>query len=103
LQDEFDQERALITPAGEGRIVVRGDMLIANLNDLLEISLPYGEAYTIGGLVMTALGRVPQIGDTVKVEGIQFRVEAVAHRSVAAVCVALPPDADSLGPKEVAR
>ena len=102
LQDEFDQERALITPAGEGRIVVRGDMLIGNLNDLLEISLPHEAASTVGGLIMTHLGRVPQVGDTVEIEGIRLRVEAVAHHSVTAACITLPPGAPALDSQEVA-
>jgi CBS domain containing-hemolysin-like protein len=92
LQDEFDQERALIAPMGEGRIVVRGDVLISTLNDHLEIDLPHESTHTVGGLVMEALGRVPQVGDVVEIEGVRLRVEAVAHRSVTAVCVALPPD-----------
>jgi putative hemolysin len=102
LQDEFDQERALISPAGEGRIVVRGDMLIANLNDLLDISLPHEAASTVGGLIMTLLGRVPQVGDMVEFEGIRLRVEAVAHHSATAVCVNLPPGVSVYTPQEVA-
>ncbi|MEJ2734461.1 MAG: hemolysin family protein [Anaerolineae bacterium] len=96
LQDEFDQERDLIAPMGEGRIVVRGDILIANVNDLLEIDLPHESTHTIGGLVMEALGRVPQVGDVVEIEGVRFRVEAVARRSVKAVSVTLPPATSSL-------
>jgi CBS domain containing-hemolysin-like protein len=102
FQDEFDQERAMITPAGEGRIVVRGDMLITSLNDLLEIDLPHETASTVGGLVMDRLGRVPQVGDTVDVRGIHLRVEAVAHMSVTAVCVTLRPDLPAPPDKEVA-
>jgi CBS domain containing-hemolysin-like protein len=90
LQDEFDEERDLIAPAGEGRIVVRGDVLVANLNDLLEIDLPHQAAHTIGGLVMDALGRLPRVGDAVEFEDVRIRVEAVSHRSVTAVCVSLP-------------
>jgi CBS domain containing-hemolysin-like protein len=90
LQDEFDQERALVTPAGPGRLRVRGDMLISYLNDWLEFDLPHDESHTVGGLVMDSLGRIPQVGDVVEVEGITLRVEAVDHHSVAEVCVSLP-------------
>jgi putative hemolysin len=91
LQDEFDQERALITPAGVGRVHVRGDMLISNLNDRLEINLPHEESHTVGGLIMDRLGRIPQVGDTVEIGGIRLRVEAVEHHSVIEACVSLPP------------
>ena len=90
LQDEFDDERALITPAGEGRVVVRGDMLIANLNDLLEIELPHDTASTVGGLIMDQLGRVPRVGDTVQIEHTILQVEAIAHNSVTSVRITLP-------------
>jgi putative hemolysin len=102
VQDEFDRERELITPVGEGRVVVRGDMLVTNLNSLLEIDLPHDTAHTVGGLVMDALGHVPQVGDVVEIQSIRLRVEAVAHRSVTAVCVALPPDVPGLATVEVA-
>ena len=102
VQDEFDRERELITPLGEGRIVVRGDMLVANLNDLLELDLPHETAHTVGGLVMDALGRLPQVGDTVEIQGVQLRVDAVAHRSVIAVRLVLPPSGPSLSSGESA-
>jgi putative hemolysin len=92
LQDEFDQEQALITPTGAGRISVRGDMLISSLNDKLEINLPHEESHTVGGLVMDSLGRIPGVGDAVEIQGIQLRVEAVEHHSVTEVCVSLPSE-----------
>ena len=102
IQDEFDIERALITPGGEGRFVVRGDILITNLNDALEIELPYEQASTVGGLIMEELGRMPVLGDRIEVNGISLRVEAVAHNSVTAVRVTLPPEAPPLPGREAA-
>ena len=100
LQDEFDDERALITPAGEGRVVVRGDMLIINLNDLLEIDLPHDTASTVGGLIMDQLGRVPKVGDTVQIERTVLQAEAIAHNSVTSVRITLPAQ-DAENPGEV--
>ena len=93
LQDEFDDERALITPAGEGRVVVRGDMLISNLNDLLEIDLPIETSSTVGGLIMEKLGQVPRVSDAVEIDGITLHVEATAHNTATSVRITLPaPD-----------
>lgn len=101
LQDEFDDERALITPAGEGRLIVRGDMPIEDLAELLEVDLPHETARTVGGLVMESLGRIPQVGDTIEIRRITFRVDAVAHNTVTALCVALPTPAGTDSPEEV--
>jgi putative hemolysin len=103
LQDEFDREEALFTPAGAGRISVRGDILISHLNDQLEINLPHEESHTVGGLVMDSLGRIPRVGDEVEIAVrrtsgssertvIHLRVEAVDRRSVTEVCVSLPSE-----------
>jgi len=89
VQDEFDHERAPISPSGDGRFVVRGDMLIDDLNDLLDLRLPHDEANTIGGLVMEELGRVPEVGDIVEVGNVRLRVESVENRSVCLVCLTL--------------
>jgi CBS domain containing-hemolysin-like protein len=78
-------------------------MLITNLNDQLDIALPHEQAHTIGGLIMAILGRVPQVGDVVEVDGIHLRVKAVAYRSVTSVCITLPEDLPGFEPQEVAQ
>ncbi len=90
VQDEFDIEQALISPSGAGRFVVRGDMLIADLNAHLELRLPRDLAHTIGGLIVEELGRAPQVGDAVEVEGVRLQVETVDELSVSRVCLTLP-------------
>jgi CBS domain containing-hemolysin-like protein len=92
FQDEFDQEEALFTLAGAGRISIRGDMLISHLNDRLEIDLPQEEAHTVGGLLMDKLGRIPQVGEAVELEGIRLHVEAIQNHRVTQVCVTLPTE-----------
>ena len=52
-------------------------------------------------LVMDTLGRVPQVGDSVEFQGISFRVDAVARKSVAAVSVTLPAANAYDAPEEV--
>jgi CBS domain containing-hemolysin-like protein len=85
VQDEFDQERALISARGDGEFLVRGDALIDDLNDALELKLPHDVANTIGGLVLDELGRMASVGDVVELNGVQLRVEAVESRSVVLV------------------
>ncbi len=89
VQDEFDQERALISASGDDRFVIRGDMLIQDLNDLLELKLPRDRANTIGGLLIEELGRMPQVGDCVEVTNVRLCVEAVQKLSVSLVCLTL--------------
>lgn len=91
LQDEFDLERQLMRPAGEGRVVVRGDMRVEQLSDLLDLDLPRDVSYTIGGLLLDRLGRVPEVGDRVVLDGVELAVDAVMGRTITSVQVTLPP------------
>jgi CBS domain containing-hemolysin-like protein len=96
VQDEFDHERALIEASGDGQFVVRGDMLIADLNDVLDLRLPHEVANTIGGLVVEELGRMPKVGDSVEVTNVSLRVEAMENLAVSLVCLTLLADPDTM-------
>jgi putative hemolysin len=111
LQDEFDHELPLISADKEGRIYLRGDLLVADINEYLNLNLPEEEADTLGGLVFSELGRLPQVGDEITLgsPGAIIRVEAVENRSVSEVSLQLPasltpaPNLPRIGEWEVAE
>jgi len=92
IQDEFDHEHALISPRGDDQFLVRGDMLIDDLNDYLELKLPHGFANTIGGLVIDELGRVPRAGDVIEVTNVRLQVESVENLSIRLVSLTVLTD-----------
>lgn len=92
VQDEFDQEVALFRALPGNRVLVRWDWLVQDLNELLELNLPTDLADTIGGLVLTKLGRLPEVGDMVEVGEILLRVERIEGKAVAAVSLPATPD-----------
>lgn len=91
LQDEFDNETALIAKDKDGRIYLRADLLVADVNEYLELHLPEENADTLGGLVFSELGRPPAVGDTVAFGDITIRVEAMSDPGVSEVSLKLPP------------
>ena len=62
LQDEFDQETEAVRYADDGRVYLRGDLLVGTVNDRLLLNLPTGEVDTVGGLVVERLEHVPRAG-----------------------------------------
>jgi CBS domain containing-hemolysin-like protein len=84
VRDEFDEEEDPITEA-DGRVVVRGDVLVEVLVDRFGLDLEAGRVETIGGLVWHSLGRFPEVGDHVVLEpgGLEVRVDALDGRAVA--------------------
>ena len=88
FQDEFDREEELFTEnSQEGRYHLRGDLLIADVNEYLHLHLPETEADTLSGLILSTLGRVPQEGEEVTVNGTTVRVEKMADLGVAEISI----------------
>jgi len=90
LQDEFDDEMALASIDKDGRIYLRGDLLVSDVNEYLELDLPV-EADTLGGLVFSELGRPPEEGDEIVIGDTKIRVEAMEDLGVQEVSLKLPP------------
>jgi putative hemolysin len=104
LQDEFDDETALISRDADGRIHLRGDLLVADVNEYLRLTLP-DSADTLGGLVLSLLGRPPDVGDEIVVGETVIRVEEMADLGVSEVSVqtASADVSDQVGEWEVAN
>ncbi|MBC7551374.1 MAG: hypothetical protein H7269_10875, partial [Cellulomonas sp.] len=67
----------------DGRWVVPGELRPDELTEVTALVVPGDGPYeTLGGLVMTALGRIPVVGDEIEVPGVRLRIEAMAGRRV---------------------
>jgi putative hemolysin len=104
LQDEFDDETALISLDAEGKIYLRGDLLVSDVNEYLGLDLP-DVADTLSGLVLSELGRPAELGDEVAVGDAVIRVEAMVDLGVSEVSLQTAPAemTDHVGDWEVAE
>ncbi len=62
IEDEYDAVEADVKRISERRYLVKGTTRLDELNRALGIELPEGEYETIGGYVISRLGRIPQRG-----------------------------------------
>jgi putative hemolysin len=92
LQDEFDVSRSAIDVRADGRAWMRGDALIRDVEERLNLGLPAEDVNTIGGLVLGELGYLPTTGEEVQIGGTLFRVEDVSGNRVDTVSLALAPE-----------
>ena len=81
IQDEFDVEPPELVQLGECRYLVDGAMLIADLEKDLGLEVSERDEDTIGGMVLSELGRRPDVGDEVEVGPLNLTVkEAEGNR-----------------------
>jgi putative hemolysin len=95
LQDEFDQEGPLISRHETGDVILRGDLLVADVNEYLLLNLPTERALTIGGLATSVLGRPPEVGDVAQAGPHALEVSEVEEMAVTQIRLSLP---DRAGP-----
>ncbi|CAB4537957.1 TlyC Hemolysins and related proteins containing CBS domains [actinobacterium SCGC AAA044-D11] len=75
IQDEYDSEDGEVTPqAKTGDFEVDGLISLEDLYDETGIVIPEGPYETAGGFVMHHLGRIPEVGDVVKMSKAQITV-----------------------------
>lgn len=74
-------------------MVVKAEMPVSHLADYLKKPgwASSAETRSVGGLLVSRLGRVPRVGDEVAIDGIKLTAHRTTSRSVAEVRVDFPP------------
>lgn len=87
IQDEHDEEADKVIELSDGSALIDGSATIKEINERLKLDLSEDVDTTIGGFVMTIVGRIPVEKETIIHEGIQFKVERVVGRRVSRIRV----------------
>jgi CBS domain containing-hemolysin-like protein len=83
IQDEFDNERPEFVRINEEEFVIEGSLTLNDLSDVEEaLELDSGEVTTIGGYITQQLGRFPEVGETVEINGWEAKVTSTDGRRV---------------------
>src|SRR5215203_5929373 len=78
IRDEFDEEEEpMIRKLPDGSYQIEGSASIGMVNEALGSQFESEDFDTIGGLVFGVIGRAPELGDEVHLDGYLFRVEEV--------------------------
>jgi putative hemolysin len=85
IVDEFDVEDPMIEPLPGGAVRVNARMALDEVNDLLHAELPEGDWDSIGGLLLSTLGRVPHEGEWVDVDGWRLSAQRIQGRRIGRV------------------
>jgi magnesium and cobalt exporter, CNNM family len=93
ITDEFDVEGPGLEQLPGGALRVPGRTPIDEVSEALGHELPDTEWDTVAGLVFNLLGHVPDAGETVRFQGLEFRAERVDGRRIASVVITPAPRA----------
>lgn len=84
IQDEYDNEEEDVVQLNETTFNFDGMADIEEVEQRLDIKLPEGEYDTLGGLIMSELGRIPTEEEHPEIEccGYKFTVEEISDRRI---------------------
>jgi CBS domain containing-hemolysin-like protein len=77
ISDEFDVDEAELITREDGIVVVKGTAPIRLVAEALDTEITDPHEATIGGHVLELLGRVPEPGELVEIDGHQARIGSV--------------------------
>ena len=88
IVDEFDHPEPMMLDRADGEPLLHGRMPVDQLNSLVGADLPDDDWDTVGGLIFGTLGRVPEVGEAVEVDGVKLKVEHMQGRRITRVSLA---------------
>lgn len=99
IQDEYDVEEPISETISARETIYDARIDLDDINYELDLDLPTEDSDTLGGLIYSHLGRVPEVGDEVQVGNVRLTVLSMEGRRIGRVKLVTEPPADaSTGP-----
>ena len=96
IRDEYDVESETVVDEGNGTFVFSGKVNVDEVRDRLGVEIEREGFETLGGYLLSHLGRMPYVGERFDVDGLWVEVLEVERRRITKVRVRLrEPEATS--------
>ena len=82
VMDEYDAELNMIVENEDGSITVNARLDVDDLEEYLKVEFPEGKFESVGGFVISYLGRVPGTGEKMIYGDLEFVVENADSRKI---------------------
>jgi magnesium and cobalt transporter len=87
IRDEYDVESETVTDEGNGTFVFSGKVNVDEVRDRLGVEIEREGFETLGGYLLSYLGRMPYVGETFEVDDLAVEVLEVERRRITKVRV----------------
>ena len=101
IADEFDREEETIHRISDSEAILDARVSIDDLEELFGVKVEEGDFDSVGGFILSHLGKMPTAGEEVRVDGLVVRILSVSGRRIKRVRVIKeePPPGNGNGPK----
>jgi putative hemolysin len=85
IRDEYDVEIERIVDEGHGKFLLSGSVHVDEMASLMKVTVDGHGFETVGGFLMSKIGRVPQIGEHMEVDGLDVEIVDTQKRRITRV------------------
>jgi CBS domain containing-hemolysin-like protein len=82
IRDEYDVESEPIVDEGNGSFVFSGKVDIDEVAERLDVKIEREGFETVGGFLLSRLGRVPAVGESFEIDGLTVQVVEAERRRI---------------------
>ena len=82
IRDEYDVETEPVVDEGNGSLVFSAKVNIDEVRERLDVAIEPEGFETVGGYVLTRVGRVPAVGETFELDGLHVEVLEAERRRI---------------------
>ncbi|MFQ5690455.1 MAG: hemolysin family protein [Gemmatimonadota bacterium] len=103
IYDEHDVARPELTVQADGRVLLDGGLSFSDLLERFRLPAPEDEYDTVAGYVIGKLGRIPDVGERVRLGPGELEVAAIHDRRITRLELRLPPQPEGVGERRGGR
>ena len=85
IRDEYDVEVERIVDEGDGKFLFAGSVHVEEMATLLKVTIAGHGFETVGGFLLSRLGRVPAVGEHFEVDGLDVEMVETEQRRITRV------------------
>jgi CBS domain containing-hemolysin-like protein len=100
IRDEYDVEVERIVNEGDGRFVFGGSVHVEEMANLLKLSIEGQGFETVGGFLLSQLGRVPAVGEKIELDEINVEILETERRRITRVRINRREPVPAAGPPD---
>lgn len=82
IDDEHDDDQDKLEEVGGGVVLAHARIDIEKIEERYGVELPEGHYESLGGLIISLLGRLGNVGDAVECAGLLFEVKSATSRHI---------------------
>ncbi|SPF46316.1 CBS domain containing protein (fragment) [Syntrophobacter sp. SbD1] len=82
MMDEYDAEQELIVQHEDGSVTVNARLDVDKLEDFLHVDLPEGDFESVGGFIISLIGKVPEVNEKVIYGPLEIVIESATSRKI---------------------